>query len=300
MTVAAAPWQPKTGDPILDLIETSIMNEINDTHSSYFLPKLILEQGHFSSFHVDSWDLGVIPGDDVHNAANAICAIYVALNCKDCGPFDTPTGIAIPGTQPALRLSDLTVSGLANIKMTQVNITGNGRTEFEGLGQFSQYPANTIPNMPAAITLQGKFTLSLSCCRSADGSPNVCQPGSDEQDQAVGTMTATLTGVSGANRATITAQDNKLPPRLSATVHAIQIACDFNQTPMRFDLVLTNIPEDHRKELSDQVSKIFQVPYTQSRLLDKINERLGQQDILNDFSKIVQDNLNRVVQTFFQ
>lgn len=269
-----------------------LTKQLNKEGGDYFLPKLILGQNNpsYDPYNAtgDTWKLGAVSGPGLETAANAICG--------GSQPFDKEW-IAPSKAYPDLTLSDITVTGLANIKAGEPTVGGKDQNIVTTTAEMAVWPSGTysgkklFPN----ITLNGKFVLTQQCCEKKLGTHGDCEGDSFPID-GHGTFKAVIPGGTGQFQAQLTPKSDD-PPQLAIAVQTMNLTLSAEQLAgITISVDITSVPKDkNRDHWNSYAEEAFKQSSAKQQMINKLNEMLAQQGTMDDFSTVLTNTVNKVI-----
>jgi hypothetical protein len=160
------------GDPFTSFLN-ELQQQLSDPNSNLYLPRIVLEQQPpYDPYAAGGWDFGAIAPPEGTTLATSLCG---AIGLAQPNPeiwIATPaaTSPAPDFPLPVLTLTEVTVIGLANAKLTSLvpnppnSFNLQATITFGLLSGTVTYGNNQSYTLSPNIVVSGRFKMSQSCC----------------------------------------------------------------------------------------------------------------------------------------
>jgi hypothetical protein len=283
------------GDPFTSFLN-ELEQELSNPNSNMYLPRLVLEQQPpYDPYVAGDWPFGSIQPPEGPVLASSICgAIGVAQQPSQIW-IATPANNA-PAPEyplPWLKLTNVTVVGLANVKLASLvadppNSFNLKATIDFGLLSGTAPDSNNQPYpLSPNIVVSGSFILGQSCCPITPPNKTSCS-GPSNDEIGTGTFTTTIQGSIGSALFEVSFQSQA--PELLVNVTNMQ----FTSGPINTTVAIDKIP--NQQIWDQQAQTAFNSSTTQALIVNQINQVLGGTSAQQTLSTVLQASMNQYLQ----
>ncbi|TCJ13571.1 hypothetical protein EPD60_12295 [Flaviaesturariibacter flavus] len=264
-----------TNEPILTFLVNYLWRQMPDPNSPFFLPRMLGQQAHqYDPYHVDAWDLGTLPQSN-----DAAC--ISGTTAGSCVGY------------PSLRLTDVVVKGLYNLKpgadmpvITDTNVKGTLNFNQLAPGPYvtSQY-----------LTIIGRYRFDQKC--KTDSTP--------EQDfgvEGTGTFTAQVFIAQGTIDMNID-PDPAHPGQLMVTVNKMELIappdtgaqklCKADGAARNSNICIS-VQMDSGPDFNFLANQAANYKKVSTAIIDNINNTLSSPGTLSDISNMLTQQVNHI------